>query len=128
MKVFLVFLVLHFTLVTAHPVPELPFNVDLLKIYSDFLRFLFDHTRTHLELEHGSGPWLELGNQAEIILTHPNCWNESQQLFLRKAVIAAELVPANAVETRLHFFGESEAFASSLIFGNPALAKRIAVC
>lgn len=124
LKGFFGILVLHFMLVTSHPIPELPFNVDLLKIYSDFLRYLYNHTRRYLRESIGSDPWLELGNQAEIILTHPNCWNVIQQRFLRKAVIAAELIPANAVKTRLHFFEESE--VSTSIY--TALADRITVC
>jgi hypothetical protein len=116
----------HFTLVKANPILALPPNVDLLKVYSNFLRYLFDHTRTYLCEHTGSDPWLELGNQFEVILTHPNDWNVIQQRFLEKAVIAAELIPANAVKTRLHFLKESLASISALSI-HTALADSLAV-
>jgi hypothetical protein len=109
------------------PLLELPPNVNLLKVYSDFLQYLHIQTRRYLRETTGSDPWLEPSNQAEVILTHPNGWNVIQQRFLQKAVIAAELVPAHAVKTRLHFLEESEASASFCMSTNPALAAATTV-
>jgi hypothetical protein len=99
----------------------------MLKVYSNFLRFLFDHTRSYLREHTGSDPWLEIGNQAEVILTHPNGWNVIQQRFLQKAVIAAGLMPENAVKTRLHFLEESEASTSFCMSIHSALVHSLAV-
>ena len=40
-----------------NPPLELPPNVDLLKVYSDFLRYLFTHTQTYLRECTDSDPW-----------------------------------------------------------------------
>jgi len=109
------------------PLKELPPNVDLLKVYSDFLRYLCCHTRNYLRETFIPDPWAELGDQVELILTHPNGWNVIQQRFLQKAVVAAELIPANAVKTRLHFLEESEASTSFCMAVHTELADNIQV-
>jgi len=70
---------------------------------------------------------VELGDQVELILTHPNGWNVIQQRFLQKAVVAAELIPASAVKTRLHFLEESEASTSFCMAVRAELADSIQV-
>lgn len=106
---------------------ELPPKVGLQKIYSDFLRYILCHTRKYLCEATGSDPWLEQGDQAEVILTHPSAWGPNQQQFLQKAVIAAELIPADAVETRLHFLEEIEASMSFCVSMHTTLANDIPV-
>jgi len=98
-----------------------------LKVYSDFLRYLFTHTQTYLRDRTDSDPRLELGDQAEVILTHPNGWDIMQQRFLQKAVVAAELIPANEIQTRLHFLEEGEAATSFCMSIHTALAGSITV-
>ena len=98
-----------------------------MKVYSDFLRYLFTRTQTYLRDRTDSDPWLELGDQAEVILTHPNGWNIIQQRFLQKAVVTAELIPANEIQARLHFLEEGEAAASFCMSMHTALAASITV-
>jgi hypothetical protein len=86
--------------------------VGLQRVYSDYLSYLFGHTRTYLSGLYSPDPWLEQGGQAEIILTCPNQLNEAQRNFLREAIVAAGILPANAINNRLHFVEESEAIIS----------------
>jgi hypothetical protein len=64
-------------------------GIPLKKIYADFLSYLLTQTRRHLKDSTGSDPWPEMAEKAEIVLSHPNRWGESQQKFLQKAAIAA---------------------------------------
>jgi len=108
-----------------YPAAILQRNNLPLKVYSDFLRYLFTHTQTYLRDRTDSDPRLELGDQAEVILTHPNGWDIMQQRFLQKAVVAAELIPANEIQTRLHFLEEGEAATSFCMSIHTALAGSI---
>lgn len=84
---------------------------QLSKIYCDFLFYLFENARIHIrerykvEIEPGL-------STMDIILSHPNHWNERQQRFLEKAVIRAGILEPVQVGKRLHFVEEAEAAAS----------------
>ena len=71
--------------------------------------------------------WLELEDQVEIVLSHPNSWSEREQKFLQKAAIQAGLITKAAAPQRLHFVEEAEAAACYAIGMNPILASKMEV-
>jgi len=66
-----------------------------------------------------------MAEKAEIVLSHPNRWGESQQKFLQKAAIAAGLVSEKGAAERLVFIEEGEASASFCMSTNATMASRL---
>jgi hypothetical protein len=106
---------------------DLPHDINLLKVYTDYLSYLFAHTRQYLNDYSGLDLWSEHGSKAKIVLTHPHGCGVIQQQFLQRAAIAAGLVPARAIQTRLVFLRESEASMSFCMAKNPTLAANLPV-
>jgi hypothetical protein len=50
-----------------------------------------------------------VGNDIELILSHPNGWEGQQQSEMRRAAINARLVSANGAPDRISFVTEGEA-------------------
>ena len=103
------------------------YGIPLNKIYTDFLSYLLAQTRRHLRDSTGSDPWPEMAERAEIVLSHPNRWGESQQKFLQNAAIAAGLVSGEGAAERLVFIEEGEASASFCMSTNVTMASRLTV-
>ena len=60
----------------------------------------------------GHDLWGAIGHEAEIILAHPNTWGAArQQMFLRDAAVAAEMISKERVNQHLQFVEEAEASA-----------------
>ncbi|KAF8317146.1 hypothetical protein DL93DRAFT_2134559, partial [Clavulina sp. PMI_390] len=97
-------------------------SIPLAKLYSDYLKYLLDHTRSHLRQYLGFDPWITAREDATIVLSHPNKWRAAQQLVLRQAAIAAGLITPRDATSRLHFVEEAEAAASFALLDHP-LAK-----
>lgn len=91
--------------------PPLPANVTLEKVYTDFLRFTFDHAKQYFQTStlDGNLLWDRLGRSFELVFAIPNGWSETQQNFLRTVIVAAGILPANFAQTRLSFVSEAEA-------------------
>ncbi|KAH7088645.1 hypothetical protein BKA62DRAFT_835565 [Auriculariales sp. MPI-PUGE-AT-0066] len=93
--------------------PSLPAGVSLKTVYKDLLAYLFKYARDYIDatsVDIGGGKlWSRLGPKFELCLAIPNGWNESQQQFLREAVVAADILPANHEAQRLKFVSEAEA-------------------
>ena len=87
----------------------MPPNVDLQQIYSDYMKYLIQHTQNRLIDATGDDLWGQHGGDAEIILTHPNLWDEGQHEFLREAAIRAGLITRQRAILNLHFVEEAEA-------------------
>lgn len=96
-------------------------------MYTQFLSYLLAHTRTYLRDITASDPWENYGRQAHIILPHPTGWGADQQSFLQDAVVAAGLLPRDAVRTRLHFVEEGEASMTFCMATQAALAEQLTV-
>lgn len=69
------------------------------------------HTSTRLKEVTGQDLWAENVEDAEIVLTHPNLWDEPQRNFLRDAAIRARLITRERANTNLYFIEEAEAAA-----------------
>ena len=94
--------------------PPLPRGVTLKTVYADMLAYLFKHARQFVDSSSldavGRGSlWTRLKSNFVIIMAIPNGWDDSQQAFLREAVVAAGILPFDHDHERLKFVSESEA-------------------
>ncbi|KAF5317127.1 hypothetical protein D9611_003509 [Ephemerocybe angulata] len=92
--------------------PPLPPGKTVVQVYSDFMAYLLQCVKSYMEQTHPNGVdlWATLSPQAEVVLSHPNGWEGSQQTQMRQAAVIAGLVPDTpAGNERLHFVTEGEA-------------------
>ena len=99
-------------LVTAELIP-LPPGKNIVHVLGDFLKYLYDCAKKHINETHWGGDtdvWDTLADQIEFVLSHPNGWGGSQQRKMRSAAIHAGLVPDTSDgHDRIHFVTEGEA-------------------
>ncbi|KAG8813937.1 hypothetical protein FRC17_001373, partial [Serendipita sp. 399] len=93
-------------------VPPLPAGVTLMEVYSSFIKYMYETTRTFFEenTPNGKGIWTRLANKIVIVLCTPNGWDMAQQAFLRNACLKAGVVKSEEqAELRIEFITEGEA-------------------
>jgi hypothetical protein len=95
-------------------IPALPLDKTVVDLFADFMKYLYDCTRTYIQETHASGTsiWTsaEKNGDIDFILTHPNGWEGAQQARMRSAAVQAGLVPDTvAGRARIHFVTEGEA-------------------
>ncbi|KAK0434118.1 hypothetical protein EV421DRAFT_2039821 [Armillaria borealis] len=93
-------------------VPSLPPGKDIVSVFSDFFRYLFECGKKFILESHQTGTtfWESIENQIEFVLSHPNGWEGEQQGKMREAAVRAGLVPDNDEGYgRVHFVTEGEA-------------------
>ena len=91
---------------------QLPKGKTIVDIFADFMRYLFESTKTLFKTSEPNGEirWNSVSNSVELVLTHPNGWGGPQQTQLRTAAIKAGIVPDTpAGHSRVHFVTEGEA-------------------
>ena len=91
---------------------DLPKGKTIVDVFSDFMRYLFDSTKTLFisSNEIGEHQWNSVSDQVELVLTHPNGWGGPQQSQLRTAAIRAGIIPDTTQgHSRVHFVTEGEA-------------------
>jgi hypothetical protein len=100
-------------------IPPLPIHVHIEKIYSDFLKYVYNHTRCYFERMESAGNalWERLKDRISVILTIPNGWDMHQQRILRSATISGGLVSEKYADIRLHFLSECESSVHFSIHG-----------
>ncbi|KAG9080758.1 hypothetical protein FRC06_006196, partial [Ceratobasidium sp. 370] len=88
----------------------LPANVPLDQIYTDFLRYLLQHTQQFFEdrILDGKNIWETYKPTMDVVIGHPNGWGIHEQDFLRKAALNAGFANAGGSD-RIHFVSEAEA-------------------
>ncbi|KAF8651112.1 hypothetical protein AX16_004887 [Volvariella volvacea WC 439] len=90
-------------------IPPLPLGKTAVSILADFMRYLFNCAKTYIvESESkGANVWK---TKREIVLTHPNGWEGSQQDLMRRAAISAGIIE-NTISGRdsVRFVTEGEA-------------------
>ncbi|KAG8737713.1 hypothetical protein FRC10_007912 [Ceratobasidium sp. 414] len=88
----------------------LPRGVSLQQIYSDFLGYLLEHTRTFFEgrVVDGSLIWGNYRSKMEFVIAHPNGWGIREQTFMRAAAIEAGFV-LDSSPHKIRFVTEAEA-------------------
>jgi hypothetical protein len=91
---------------------SLPKGKTIVDVFSDFMRYLFDSTKTLFisSDQNGEKRWDSVAHNIELVLTHPNGWGGPQQSQLRSAAVKANIVPDTpAGLSRVHFVTEGEA-------------------
>lgn len=91
---------------------QLPKGKTIIDVFADFMRFLFDSTKSLFKASepHGELRWDTVSDNIELVLTHPNGWGGPQQTQLRTAAIRAGIVTDTpAGRSRVHFVTEGEA-------------------
>ena len=91
---------------------ELPKGKTVIDLFSDFMSYLFDSTKSLFisSNEIGELQWNSVSRNIELVLTHPNGWGGPQQSNLRAAAVQAGIVPDTAQgRARVHFVTEGEA-------------------
>ncbi|QRV92561.1 heat shock protein 70 kDa 12B [Ceratobasidium sp. AG-Ba] len=97
---------------------ELPGGVEISQVYTDFLRYLLQHTRTYFEdhILDGKHIWETYQPKMEVVLAHPNGWGIREQYVLRSATVAAGFVDGKDADSRIHFVSEAEASVHFCIY------------
>ncbi|KAG9126354.1 hypothetical protein FRC07_003747 [Ceratobasidium sp. 392] len=95
----------------------LPNGVSLRQIYTDFLRYLFKHTRTFFEdrIVDGRLIWENYRSRMEVVIAHPNGWGIREQAFLRAVAVDAGLALASSSH-KIRFVTEAEASVHFCIY------------
>lgn len=89
-------------------VPPLPPGVDIKKVYTDFLRFLFEHTQDWIKRS-TTIKWERVKSNYVIVMAIPNGWDGTHQSFLRNVAVDAGVLPVGHDHDRLRFTSEAEA-------------------
>jgi hypothetical protein len=92
-------------------VPPLPQGVTLLKVYSDFIRYLYSKTRAFFveSTPNGQNVWNRLKQKTILVFCTPNGWDVSHQVFLRNAAVKAGIMAEKSTGDRIEFIAEGEA-------------------
>ncbi|PVF93790.1 hypothetical protein CPB86DRAFT_789732 [Serendipita vermifera] len=103
-------------------VPPLPDGVNLKKVYSDFIKYLYMHTRNFFGdlMPNGANIWTRLQSKILIIFCHPNGWDISQQAFLSQAAVEAGIVVQEDTDSRIEFVTEGEASVHYAVAHTPS--------
>ncbi|QRV80584.1 heat shock protein 70 kDa 12A [Ceratobasidium sp. AG-Ba] len=89
----------------------LPRGVTINQVYTDYLRYLYAHTRNFFQdhVFHGQQVWQTLALSMEIVLAHPNGWGTREQGVLRSAAVAAGMTTEAKSREQISFVTEAEA-------------------
>ena len=91
---------------------ELPRGKAIINVFADFMRYLFESTKTLYKTPEPNGDprWGSISDSIELVLSHPNGWGGPQQTQLRTAAVRAGIVPDTPDgHSRVHFVTEGEA-------------------
>jgi len=92
--------------------PALPKGKSLQDIFADFIRYLFDSAEAFIQESEAMGEviWRSIGENIDLILSHPNGWESSELDFLRKSVVQASVFSTEEEAlSRVSFVTEGEA-------------------
>ena len=93
-------------------IPPLPLNKSAQEVLGDFLKYLLECTSSYIQDTHANGHdlWNSVKSHIDFVLSHPNEWEGTQHIGMRRAAILAGLVPDNASgHARLSFVTEGVA-------------------
>lgn len=108
--------------VSDSDLPALPLNKSVVEVLSDFMKYLFNCTRTYITDTHSMGLWYDVANNVDYVLTHPNGWGGAQQSEIRSAAILAGLASDTlGGQSRIQLLAESEANLYFCIRIGPAI-------
>ncbi|KAJ1303449.1 hypothetical protein OPQ81_011638 [Rhizoctonia solani] len=97
---------------------DLPPGVSFGQIYSDFLGYLLQHTRSYFEdrILDGKQIWERYSPTMEVVIAHPNGWGIREQTFLRSAAVAAGFTTTDKASSKVRFVTEAEASVHFCIY------------
>ncbi|KAG8727674.1 hypothetical protein FRC10_005777, partial [Ceratobasidium sp. 414] len=89
----------------------LPVGLTVDRVYTDYFRYLFKHTRTFFQGHTflGQDIWRSLCTSMDIVIAHPNGWGTREQGILRKAAVEAGWSTRRRSEQQISFVSEAEA-------------------
>ncbi|KAK0222701.1 hypothetical protein EDD85DRAFT_860799 [Armillaria nabsnona] len=93
-------------------IAPLPPGKDVVAVFADFFKYLFQCAKTFIMESHQSAEtfWKSIEGHIEFILTHPNGWEGEQQSRMRRAAVQAGLVTDDDTgHARVNFVTEGEA-------------------
>ncbi|KAF8177810.1 hypothetical protein K438DRAFT_1978424 [Mycena galopus ATCC 62051] len=93
-------------------IPPLPHRKTATSVLADFLRYLYECSKTFIAETHTNGHalWMSLEGHIRFVMAHPNGWEGRQQRQMRDAAVVAGLIPnTDAGHERLQFVTEGEA-------------------
>jgi hypothetical protein len=91
---------------------DLPMGKTIVDLFSDFMRYLFDSTKSFFVAIESNGEvlWNSATDNIELVLTHPSGWGGPQRDQLRTAAVRANIIPDTPEgHARIHFLTEGEA-------------------
>ena len=109
---------------------QLPRGKSIVDVLADFMRYLFESTKTLFKASEPNGElrWASVSGNIELVLSHPNGWGGPQQTQLRTAAVRAGIVPGTrAGRSRVHFVTEGEA-SFSFCATHTQAGKNLKVC
>ena len=89
-----------------------PKNKTAIRVFADFLEYLFKCAQTYIQDTHGNGTaiWQSVQGHTEFVLSHPNGWQGVQQNQMRQAAVLAGLIPDTPDgRSKIQFVTEGEA-------------------
>ncbi|KAF8651113.1 hypothetical protein AX16_004888 [Volvariella volvacea WC 439] len=96
-------------------IPSLPLCKSAVRVLADFMRYLFQCTKTYIiesytvesDTTKGLNAW---NTKKDVVLAHPNGWEGAQQDLMRRAAIIAGIIPdTEEGHASVHFVTEGEA-------------------
>jgi hypothetical protein len=93
-------------------IPPLPPNKSVVDVLGDFMKYLYQCTRTYIQETHANGRdlWRSLEDDIDFVITHPNGWEGTQQSQIRRPMVIAGLIPDHQIgHARVQFVTEGEA-------------------
>jgi len=90
---------------------NLPKGKSVVDLFADFIRCLFYSTVVHIKEAEPTGEdlWENFRPTVELVLTHPNGWEDHQQELMRRAVVQAGVFNEEDARNRVTFITEGEA-------------------
>jgi len=108
--------------------PDLLDGIPLSQIYSDYMAYLLVHRNFFQErVIDVTTAWTNHFDSVDTIITHPNGWGIHEQVFLRKAAIAAGFPNENPT-ARIRFVTEAEASVHYYLSRADADSNWLKVC
>jgi hypothetical protein len=93
-------------------IPDLPVKLGVVKVFADYVRYLYDCSKLYIKETHANGDslWKSVERDIDFVFTHPNGWEGPQQAQMRLAAVTAGLVEDDEKgRGRISFVTEGEA-------------------
>jgi len=96
----------------ASDIPPLAVQQTVVKIFADYVKYLFDCSRSYIKETHANGAslWQSVEKTIDYVFSHPNRWEGPQQTQMRQAAVQAGLISDDEKgHSRISFVTEGEA-------------------